>query len=78
MSTIEMIKTRLIDRIIAAKNEKLLVAIENIFLSTQQEEEMSSFSSEQIEMLMLSESDIEYGRLISEDELDKLDSKWMG
>ena len=31
----------------------------------------------EIEMLMMSEADIASGNLISEEELDQLDSKWM-
>lgn len=76
MTHLEIIKNRLIDRILAAKNEKLLEAIEKIIVSTDKEEEIS-FTSEQIEMLMMSEEDIKYGRIVSESELDKLDSQWL-
>ena len=77
MTTLNSIKNRLIDRILAASNEKLLEAIENIFVSTQKEE-VVSLSSEQIEMLMMSEQDIKNGNLVSESELDKLDTQWPG
>ena len=36
------------------------------------------FTSEQIEMLMMSEEDIKYGRLITQEELDKSDKEWLG
>ena len=77
MTTLNSIKNRLIDRILAASNEKLLEAIENIFVSTQKEE-VVSLSSEQIEMLMMSEQDIKNGNLVSESELDKLDTQLPG
>jgi phosphopantetheine adenylyltransferase len=77
MTTLDSIKNRLIDRILTARNEKLLEAIEKIFVSTQKEE-LVSLSSEQIEMLMMSEQDIKNGNLISESELDKLDTEWLG
>lgn len=67
----------MIDKILAARNEQLLEAIENIFVSTQKEE-VISLSSEQIEMLMMSEQDIKNGNLVSESELDKLDTQWLG
>ena len=76
MTALENIKNRLIDRILATKNEKLLEAISNILESTQSQE-IISFSSEQIEMLMMSEQDIEKGNIISESELEKSDSKWL-
>lgn len=74
MKAMEDIKNRLIDRILVSDNEKLLEAIENIFLSVQAKEVLT-LSSEQIEMLILSEEDIRYGNVISEDELDNMDSQ---
>ena len=77
MTTLDSIKNRLINKILAARNEQLLEAIENIFVSTQKEE-VISLSSEQIEMLMMSEQDIKNGILVSESELDKFDTQWLG
>lgn len=76
MTALENIKNSLIDRILATKNEKLLEAIDRIFASTQTEE-IVSLSSEQIEMLSMSERDIEAGNYISESELNKRDSEWL-
>jgi hypothetical protein len=76
MNALENIKNSLIDRILATRNEKLLEAIKGIFDSTQSEE-IISLSTEQIEMLSMSEKDIEYGKLVSESELSKRDSKWL-
>ena len=76
MNALENIKNSLIDRILATRNERLLEAIKNIFDSTQSEE-MIALSTEQIEMLSMSEKDIENGRLVSESELSKRDSKWL-
>ena len=75
MTTLDAIKSNLIDRIIATKDENLLNAIINIFESTQSEEK-TQLSSEQIEMLMMSENDIKYGKLVSENELKKADLEW--
>lgn len=76
MNALENIKNSLIDRILATKNEQLLEAIKSIFDSTQSEE-IISLSTEQIEMLSISEKDIEYGKLVSESELSNIDSKWL-
>lgn len=76
MNTLENIKNSLIDRILATKNEQLLEAIKSIFDSTQSEE-IISLSTEQIEMLSMSDKDIEEGKLVSESELSKRDSKWL-
>lgn len=77
MATLEGIKHRLIDKISASTNEELLEALEKIITSTQKEE-ILSFSPGQIEMLRMSEQDIENGNLVSEAELDKLDKQWLG
>ena len=77
MNALENIKNSLIDRILATRNEQLLEAIKNIFDSTQSED-IISLSTEQIEMLSMSEKDIEDGKLVSESELSKRDSKWLG
>ena len=76
MNALENIKNSLIDRILATRNEQLLEAIKSIFDATQSEE-IISLSSEQIEMLNMSEKDIEDGKLVSESELSKRDSKWL-
>lgn len=76
MTTIDSIKNRLIDKILVSSNEQLLIALENILASTQKEE-LISLSSEQIEMLMMSEQDIIDVNLVSESELNKLDSEWL-
>lgn len=76
MTALDNIKNSLIDRILATKNEKLLEAIDRIFASTQTEE-IISLSSEQIEMLSMSERDIEAGNFVSESELNERDSEWL-
>ena len=75
MTTLTETKNRLIDRILISKDEKFLKAIENIFVSVQKEDTVS-LTSEQIEILNMSEQDIKDGNLISETELIKADAKW--
>ena len=76
MTAIENLKNSLIDRILISKNKKLLAAINDIFESTQAEEVLH-LSPDQVEMLMMSEQDIEKGSIISDSELEKLDSRWL-
>ncbi|PJB16103.1 MAG: hypothetical protein CO118_00985 [Flavobacteriales bacterium CG_4_9_14_3_um_filter_32_8] len=65
MSGLDSIKNSLIDRILATKNEELLKAICNIFEFTQTDS-IISLSSEQLEMLQMSEKDIECGNLVAD------------
>ncbi len=76
MTAIQKTKNRLINRILASKNEILIEAVDTIF-ATAQPSAILSLSEEQIEKLMMSEIDIASGNLISEEELDKLDAQWM-
>lgn len=69
MTALETIKNQLIDRIMLTKNEELLKAIAKIFESTQKNEVLA-LSSDQIEMLRMSERDIELGNLTAEEDLD--------
>ena len=54
MTTLDILRNSLIDRIIATNNEKLLSAIANIFESTQAEAKIQ-LSSEQIETFLMIE-----------------------
>ncbi len=53
---------------------KNIISIEAVFKSTQVDEKLT-LSSHQIEMLKMSEMNIEQGNLISETDLEKLDSE---
>jgi len=57
-------------------NEDLLVEIEDI-LNSRETSDRLKLDSYQIEMLLLSEEDIENGNLISDSDLRKADSVWM-
>ena len=76
MTGLDTIKNNLIDQILATKNKQLLTAISNIFNSTQKEDTIN-LSSSQIEMLYLSEKDIEDGNLVSSETLSKQDKEWL-
>ena len=76
MKTIDIVRNRLIDKIMASENEQVLNAIENIFNSTQKEN-ILNLDSDQIEMLFMSDNDISQGNLVSEADLKNADSKWM-
>ncbi len=71
-------KTIKID-IIHPKAEELLHNLADLQLIniSEAEENIVHLSSEQKEMLIMSEKDIEYGNIISEKELDEIDSAWL-
>jgi len=77
MENLQLLRSRLIERISTTKNVVFLEAIDKIFSSTQIEEKEIELSEAQMKMLRVAEEDIKYGRVISEEELDKLDEEWM-
>jgi archaellum component FlaF (FlaF/FlaG flagellin family) len=76
MTSIERIKQELIDTIMISKNEKLLEAVSQIFASSDSTDKLQ-LDSYQIEMLEMSEKDIQNGDIISEDDLNQSDSEWL-
>lgn len=65
--------------ILNPKAEKLLkdlADLELISISEVNSKELKLYP-EQKEMLLMSEADIAYGRVVSEAELDKLDEEWL-
>ncbi len=76
MTTLDILKNNLIDKILATQNEKLLSSLFGIFESSNKEEKII-LTSEQLEILMMSENDIKKGNLFSEDDLKSMDNKWI-
>jgi archaellum component FlaF (FlaF/FlaG flagellin family) len=76
MTSLEIIKNNLIEKILATKNEQILETL-NQMLDSSNENDFVTFTQDQIEILNLSETDISLGNLISEADLNKRDSKWL-
>jgi hypothetical protein len=74
MTSIEIVKNRLIDRILVTQNQELLEAVDKLFTSTQREE-IFNLSSDQVELLLMSEQDIASGNIVSEKDLKMQDVK---
>jgi hypothetical protein len=74
MTKIDQLRNSIIDKILAINNSELLSAFNKI-LETNSEKPISLDES-QIEMLKMSEEDIQADRLISQSEIDKEDAKW--
>ncbi len=76
MKDIDLIKNRLIDNILATRNQLFLEALDKMFQAVQTND-LYSLSEEQTEMLLMSEEDIKGNNIISESELKKLDKQWL-
>ena len=77
MENLETLRASLVQNIFSTDNLNLLEAINQIFSSTEVEEKEYKLSENQKKLLMLAEDDIKYGRLVSDEELRKMDEEWM-
>jgi len=77
MSSVDKIRNSLIDKILSIKNEEFLTALEKLIVSSSTESEIIELSEDQKSILKLSEEDVEYGRLISQEEMLKRNFMWL-
>jgi len=77
MATVDKIRNGLIDKILSIKNKDFLVALDKLIASSSSETETIELTDEQKEMLRMSETDIEKGRLISQDAMNKRNLEWL-
>ena len=75
MATIDKIRNNLIDKIISIRDKEFLEARDK--LGSSSTSSIVELTEEQKEMLQLSEADIKYGRLISQDEMNKRNLEWL-
>jgi archaellum component FlaF (FlaF/FlaG flagellin family) len=74
MATIDNLRSGLIDKILNIKNKDLLVALDTLISANT---DTIKLTAAQKAMLKMSEQDIENGRLISQEAMDKRNSEWL-
>ncbi|HKR04165.1 MAG TPA: hypothetical protein VJY62_05960 [Bacteroidia bacterium] len=77
MASIDNLRNNIIDKLLSITNRNFLTAIDNIIKNSKAASDPVRLTAEQKLMLQMSESDIENGRIISQDELDKNDLEWL-
>lgn len=77
MTTVDKIRSELIDKILTIRNKDFLVALNNLISSITADSSVVELTAEQKEMLQMSESDILNGRLISQEAMDKRNIEWL-
>ncbi len=77
MATVDKIRNGLIDKILTIRNKEFLEALDKLISSSASETDIVKLSDEQKQMLQMSEEDIENGRLISQDEMEKRNLEWL-
>jgi len=77
MATVDKIRNRLIDKLLSIRNEKILLALEELISSGQIDDDKISFSKEQELMLQMSEKDLQKGRAMSQQEFRTKVNEWL-
>jgi len=77
MATVDTLRDHIIDKLLTISNKEYLSALNQLVESSSVDKGLVNLTPEQISMLKLSDQDIENGRLISQDQLDKNDLEWL-
>ncbi|HED37998.1 MAG TPA: hypothetical protein ENI76_07120 [Ignavibacteria bacterium] len=77
MTTVDKIRTGLIDKILSIRNKDFLEALDNLISSSKSESKIVELTNEQKAMLEMSENDIKAGKLISQDAMNKRNLEWL-
>ena len=77
MTAADNIRNSIIDKLLTISNKEYLSALYKLVSTSKVDEEIIQLSEAQIVMLNRSEDDIKNNRLMSQDELDKMDLEWL-
>lgn len=77
MSTTDILRNSIIDKLLTISNNDYLSALYQLVTVSAVDKDIVELSEEQILMLQLSDDDIKNGKLISQNQLDKNDMTWL-
>ncbi len=77
MNTSDILRNNIIDKLMTISNKDYLSALFQLVNSSAVDKDIVKLTEEQIIMLQLSDNDIKNGNLISQNQLDKSDLKWL-
>lgn len=77
MTGADNIRNSIIDKLLTISNKDYLLALYKLVSTSNINEEVITLSEAQILMLNMSEDDIQNNRIVSQEELDKMDLEWL-
>jgi hypothetical protein len=77
MTAADNIRNSIIDKLLTISNKEYLSALYQLVSTSKVDDEIIQLSEAQMVMLNRSEDDIKNNRLMSQDELDKMDLEWL-
>jgi hypothetical protein len=77
MKSVDKLRNGLIDKILTINNRDFLEALDKLIGSSSAESDIVELTEEQKIMLEMSEEDIENGKFISQEAMDKRNLEWL-
>jgi len=77
MDTADNIRNNIIDKLLTISNKEYLTALYKLISKSSVENDTIQLSDDQLLMLNMSEDDINNNRIVSQEELDKMDLEWL-
>jgi len=77
MDTADNIRNNIIDKLLTISNKEYLTALYKLISKSSVENDAIQLSDDHLLMLNMSEDDIKNNRIVSQEELDKLDLEWL-
>ena len=77
MNSADNLRNSIIDKLLTISNKDYLLALYQLEEKSTAGSDVVKLSEEQMLMLEMSDKDIENGKLISQDQLDKKDLQWI-
>lgn len=77
MAQVDVVRNEIIDKLLAISDKDYLMALLRLVDNSAVEEEKIKLTKEQKLMLKMSEADVQNGRTISQNDLDKKDLEWL-
>lgn len=77
MAAVDHLRNNIIDKLLTITNKDYLSALYKLVEKSSVDHDKVKLTKEQIKMLKLSDADIKNGRLLSQEEVDKDDLKWL-
>ena len=77
MTGADKIRNNIIDKLLTISNTEYLSALYHLVSTSSVDDDVIQLSESQILMLNMSDDDIQNDRIVSQEELDKMDLEWL-
>jgi hypothetical protein len=77
MNSTDFLRSQVISELLAVRDEKFLLALGELLDNNPIADDVIKLTESQVEVLKLSDVDIEYNRIMSQEQLDEEDLQWL-